>query len=101
MPVDPPIRASIDACASAWSDPDQGAFIGAVHRIAVCLDDRYELLAAALSSNADAGWPPPKNWIFRRNEVSQRSRASVGSRRFDSPFLKSLEVHLSVRLCFR
>ena len=30
-----------------------GAFIGAVHRIAARLDDRYELVAAALSSNPD------------------------------------------------
>lgn len=29
----------------------QGAFIGAVHRIASRIDDRYELVAAALSSN--------------------------------------------------
>ena len=28
-----------------------GAFIGAVHRIAARLDDRYELVAAVLSSN--------------------------------------------------
>src|ERR1700751_4502392 len=28
-----------------------GAFIGAVHRIAARLDDRYELVAAALSSD--------------------------------------------------
>jgi predicted dehydrogenase len=32
-----------------------GAFIGAVHRIAARLDDRYELVAAALSSNAERG----------------------------------------------
>jgi predicted dehydrogenase len=31
----------------------EGAFIGAVHRIAARLDDRYELLAGALSSSAD------------------------------------------------
>jgi predicted dehydrogenase len=31
----------------------QGAFIGAVHRIAARLDDRYELVAGALSSNAE------------------------------------------------
>jgi len=31
----------------------EGAFIGAVHRIAARLDDRYELVAAALSSNAE------------------------------------------------
>src|SRR5579883_3082185 len=30
-----------------------GAFIGAVHRIAARLDDRYELVAAALSSDAE------------------------------------------------
>jgi predicted dehydrogenase len=29
----------------------QGAFIGAVHRLAARIDDRYELVAAALSSN--------------------------------------------------
>lgn len=31
----------------------QGAFIGAVHRIAARLDDQYELVAGALSSSAD------------------------------------------------
>ncbi|MGJ8527823.1 Gfo/Idh/MocA family protein [Maritalea sp.] len=31
----------------------QGAFIGAVHRIAARLDDRFELVAGALSSNAE------------------------------------------------
>ena len=31
-----------------------GAFIGAVHRIAARLDDRYELVAGALSSTPDA-----------------------------------------------
>jgi predicted dehydrogenase len=31
----------------------QGAFIGAVHRIAARLDDRYELIAGALSSDPD------------------------------------------------
>ena len=31
----------------------EGAFIGAVHRIAARLDDRYELVAGALSSDAD------------------------------------------------
>ena len=31
----------------------QGAFIGAVHRIASRIDDRYELVAGAFSSNAE------------------------------------------------
>ena len=30
-----------------------GAFIGAVHRIAARLDDRYELVAASLTSDAE------------------------------------------------
>ena len=35
----------------------EGAFIGAVHRIAARLDDRYELVAGALSSDAGQGAP--------------------------------------------
>jgi len=31
----------------------QGAFIGAVHRIAACMDDEYELVCGAFSSDAD------------------------------------------------
>ena len=31
----------------------EGAFIGAVHRIAARLDDRYELVAGALSSDPE------------------------------------------------
>src|SRR6058998_3248878 len=31
----------------------QGAFIGAVHRIAARMDDKYELVAGALSSDPD------------------------------------------------
>ena len=31
----------------------QGAFIGAVHRIASRIDDRYELVAGAFSSNPE------------------------------------------------
>jgi predicted dehydrogenase len=41
----------------------EGAFIGAVHRIAARLDDRYELVAGALSS---------------KPEVAQRSGAALG-----------------------
>ena len=32
-----------------------GAFIGAVHRIAARMDDRYELVAGALSSDVERG----------------------------------------------
>ncbi|MGF6939857.1 putative dehydrogenase [Paraburkholderia sp. UCT70] len=36
-----------------WSAAGQGAFIGAVHRIAARLDDRFELVAGALSSDSE------------------------------------------------
>ena len=35
----------------------EGAFIGAVHRIAARLDDRYELVAGALSASPDKAMP--------------------------------------------
>ncbi len=38
----------------------QGAFIGAVHRIASRIDDRYELLAGAFSSNAERAFASGK-----------------------------------------
>ena len=38
----------------------QGAFIGAVHRIASRIDDRYELLAGAFSSNAEKAFASGK-----------------------------------------
>jgi hypothetical protein len=42
-----------------------GAFIGEVHRIASRIDDRFELVAGALSSNpASRRWPPPKRTIL-------------------------------------
>ena len=38
------------------------AFIGAVHRIAARLDDRYELVAGALSSTPSARRPRARRW---------------------------------------
>ena len=38
----------------------QGAFIGAVHRIASRIDDRYELLAGSFSSNAEKAFASGK-----------------------------------------
>ena len=37
----------------------RGAFIGAVHRIAARLDDRWELVAGALSSDPERRARPP------------------------------------------
>ena len=41
----------------------QGAFIGAVHRIAARIDDKYEFVAGALSRlTQQKPKPPVKNW---------------------------------------
>lgn len=42
-----------------------GAFIAAVHRIAARLDDRYELVAAALSSDAERSLSGAKHLLPR------------------------------------
>src|SRR5258707_13984732 len=42
-----------------------GAFIGAVHRIAARMDDHYELVAAALSSDQDPAGPRRRTCISR------------------------------------
>ena len=43
----------------------EGAFIGTVHRIASRLDDHYELVAGALSSNSGQGAPLWRSARFR------------------------------------
>ena len=47
----------------------QGAFIGAVHRIASRIDDRYELLAGAFSSNAEKAIVLVKKLELMRTEI--------------------------------
>ena len=60
-----------------------GAFIGAVHRIAARLDDRYELVAAALSSNAERGLAAAEELHIPRAYRSFNEMASAESRRLD------------------
>jgi len=60
-----------------------GAFIGAVHRIAARLDDRYELVAAALSSNAERGLAAAEELHIPRAYRSFNEMASAESRRPD------------------
>ena len=50
----------------------QGAFIGGVHRIAARLDDRYELVAGAFSSDAERG----KAFASELGIVSDRAYAT-------------------------
>src|SRR5262249_19107237 len=60
-----------------------GAFIGAVHRIAARLDDRYELLAAALSSHAERSLRGAKELHIPRAYRSFEEMAAAESQRTD------------------
>jgi predicted dehydrogenase len=60
-----------------------GAFIGAVHRIAARLDDRYELVAAALSSNAERGLAAARELHISRAYRGFEEMASSESKRPD------------------
>src|SRR5207237_8947222 len=60
-----------------------GAFIGGVHRIAARLDDRYELVAAALSSDADRSLAAAKEMHIPRAYRSFEEMASAESKRDD------------------
>jgi predicted dehydrogenase len=60
-----------------------GAFIGGVHRIAARLDDRYELVAAALSSDADRSLAAAKELHIPRAYRSFAEMASAESKRDD------------------
>jgi predicted dehydrogenase len=60
-----------------------GAFIGAVHRIAARLDDRYELVAAALSSNAERSLAGSRDLHIARAYRSFEEMASAESQRPD------------------
>ena len=52
----------------------QGAFIGGVHRIAARLDDRYELVAGALSAIPTARWRALPNSISHLSGLTAASR---------------------------
>ena len=60
-----------------------GAFIGAVHRIAARLDDRYELVAAALSSDAERSLAGAKELNIPRAYRDFEEMAASESKRPD------------------
>jgi predicted dehydrogenase len=60
-----------------------GAFIGAVHRIAARLDDRYELVAAALSANPERSIAGAKELHIARPYVTYEEMATAESKRPD------------------
>jgi len=60
-----------------------GAFIGAVHRIAARLDDRYELVAAALSSDPERSMTGARELNIPRAYGSFEEMAATESKRPD------------------
>ncbi|HEX6802535.1 MAG TPA: Gfo/Idh/MocA family oxidoreductase [Terriglobales bacterium] len=61
----------------------RGAFIGAVHRMAARLDDRYELVAGALSSDPQRSLDSAKDAHIARAYRSFEEMAAAESRRDD------------------
>ena len=61
----------------------QGAFIGAVHRIAARLDDRYELVAGALSSDAERAKASAEEVGIARSYANWRDMAQAEAARDD------------------
>ena len=67
----------------------QGAFIGAVHRLAARMDGEFELVAGALSSNperakasaADLGLDPSRSYASFRRWRKPKPSAPTASRR--------------------
>src|SRR5205814_3402305 len=60
-----------------------GGFIGAVHRIAARIDDRYELVAAVLTSNAERSLAAAKELNIPRGYGSFEEMAASESKRPD------------------
>jgi predicted dehydrogenase len=61
----------------------QGAFIGAVHRTAARLDDRYELVAAALSSDPQRSLDSARELLIPRSYASFAEMAVEEAKRSD------------------
>lgn len=81
-----------------------GAFIGAVHRIAARLDDRYELVAAALSSDAERSLSGAEQLHIPRAYRSFAEMALAESKRTDGIEVVSIvtpnHLHYSIAKTF-
>ncbi|MDE1175754.1 MAG: Gfo/Idh/MocA family oxidoreductase [Edaphobacter sp.] len=60
-----------------------GAFIGAVHRVAARLDDRYELVAASLSSDATKSAEAARDLFVARSYTTYAAMAQAEAARED------------------
>ena len=84
----------------------QGAFIGAVHRIAARLDDRYELVAGALSSNPERAATSAEEIGINidRSYADFRKMAAAESKRVDGIEAVSIvtpnHLHAEVSIAF-
>src|SRR5665213_1529737 len=82
----------------------QGAFIGAVHRAAARLDDRYELVAAALSSNPQRSLDSARELLIPRAYSSFAEMAVEEAKRPDGidavAIVTPNHVHHAVAMAF-
>ena len=73
----------------------EGAFIGAVHRIASRIDDQYELVAGALSSTAEKSRRSGVPIARRRRRASWRRPFSTDGAMLRNAFQRRSQEHLS------
>jgi predicted dehydrogenase len=82
----------------------QGAFIGAVHRTAARLDDRYELVAAALSSDPQRALDSARELLIPRAYASFAEMAAEEAKRSDGidavAIVTPNHVHHAVAMAF-
>jgi predicted dehydrogenase len=83
MPIESTTRNTTQRLRLGMVGGGPGAFIGAVHRIAARLDDRYELVAAALSSNAERSLTGAQELHIARPYRSFQEMAAGESKRPD------------------
>jgi predicted dehydrogenase len=81
-----------------------GAFIGAVHRAAARLDDRYELVAAALSSDPQKSLSAARELLIPRAYASFSEMAAEEAKRSDGIDVVAIvtpnHVHHAVAMAF-
>jgi predicted dehydrogenase len=82
----------------------QGAFIGAVHRTAARLDDRYELVAGALSSNPQRALDSARELLIPRAYANFSEMAAEEAKRSDGidavAIVTPNHVHHTVAMAF-
>jgi len=83
MPIESANRNASERLRLGMVGGGPGAFIGAVHRMAARLDDRFELVASALSSNPELSMSGAKDLHIARPYRTFQEMASAESNRPD------------------